>query len=155
MPEPPDDTPRPASGDPDPLVPAPEASDRSLRQRIADRWNGLGTAGKAGVVAGSVAVVLGGGFLAVASRRENEADQEDRAGLADVIASLISSAPTEQDSTGDRVAPQYVMGSWESRDYLRKQCLNPRLHPDRCRHEERPVAGSTRKRREDLLTADS
>lgn len=94
----PDETPRPASGDPDPCAPTPEGSDRSLRQRITDRWNGLGGTGQAGVVIG-VAVALGAGILAFSNRRDHEADPDNITDSTDGIASLLSLAATEQDST--------------------------------------------------------
>jgi hypothetical protein len=47
------------------------------------------------------------------------------------------------------------MESWRVDEYSRDTCLNSRLHPDGCTHERRLVAGSTRNRRRDLLTADS
>ncbi|MFF4576302.1 hypothetical protein [Streptomyces sp. NPDC001410] len=48
-------------------APPPEGNDgRSpLRRRIADHWNGLGVAGKVGVIGGVAAAVVGG-FVAVA-----------------------------------------------------------------------------------------
>lgn len=52
-----------------------------MRQRIADRWNGLGPAGKAGVVViGGVAAAVIGGFFAISSTRATAAavvDEED------------------------------------------------------------------------------
>jgi hypothetical protein len=150
----PDETPRPSTDDPEPSAPTPEGSDRSLRQRIADRWNGLGVTGKAGVVVG-VAVVLGGGLLAFSNLRKHEADHEDITGLTDGNADLLSLTAAEQDSTDNRAAPQYGMESWMVDPYLRDTCLNPRLHPDGCTHEHRLVASSTRNRRKELLTVDS
>ncbi|MFJ5829560.1 hypothetical protein [Streptomyces sp. NPDC093089] len=102
-----------------------------------------------------MAVALGAGFLAFSKHREEEADYEDVTSLTDGIASLLSSAITEQDSSDPRLTPQYVKEAWEADDYERDTCLNPRLHPHGCTHERRQVARSTRKRRKDLLTTDS
>jgi hypothetical protein len=53
------------SGDPQPPDPQPDGSDdqRTLRQRIAGRWNGLGHVRQAGVVIGGVAVAVAGVIL--------------------------------------------------------------------------------------------
>ncbi|MFM9706511.1 hypothetical protein [Streptomyces galilaeus] len=102
-----------------------------------------------------MAVAMGGSFLAFSNRREREANHEGITGFTDGIASLISLAATEQDSTGPRGAPQYVADRWEADEYERDTCLNTRLHPHGCTHERRIVARSTRNRRRNLLTADS
>jgi hypothetical protein len=65
-----DATSRSPSGDPQPsnLPPEDSAEQKPLRRRIADRWNGLGPAGKVRLIAiGGIAVV--GGFLAISSTR--------------------------------------------------------------------------------------
>jgi hypothetical protein len=120
-----------------------EDGDRSLRQRITDRWNGLGAAGKAGAVVGA-AVALGGGILAFYNSREQEADHEpgneDITGSTDGITSLPGLAATGQDSASPRADPKYVTAIWPVGPYERGG---------------RQVAGSIRNRREDLLTADS
>lgn len=80
----PDDTAsRSPSDDPQPSDPQPGGSDggRPLRRRIADRWNGLGPAGKAGVIViGGVAAAVVGGFFALSNTRATAAavvDEED------------------------------------------------------------------------------
>lgn len=120
-----------------------EDGDRSLRQRITDRWNSFGAAGKAGAIVGA-AVALGGGILAFYDSREQEADHdpgdEGITGSTDGITSLPSLAATEQDSASPRADPKYVTPSWPAGPYERGG---------------RQVAGSLRNRRKDLLTADS
>jgi hypothetical protein len=76
-----DTTSRSPSGDSQPSDLPPEGSDgeKPLRQRIADRWNGLGPAGKAGVIVIGAAAVIGG-FFALSSTRATAAavaDEED------------------------------------------------------------------------------
>lgn len=132
----------------------PEGSDRSLRQRITDRWNGLGVTGKAVTVVG-LAVALGTGFLVFSNGREHKLDNEDITGFTDGFSNLLSLVTTEQNSTDPRTDPQYVKESWEVDEYERDTCLNPYLHPHGCSHERRRVARSTRNRRKDLLTADT
>ncbi|MEU3413122.1 hypothetical protein ABZ760_17985 [Streptomyces sp. NPDC006658] len=80
----PDDaTSRSLSGAPQPFDPLPEGSDKEkpLRQRIADRWNRLGPAGKAGVIAiGGVAVAVVAGVLASSNPRavaDGAVEEED------------------------------------------------------------------------------
>jgi hypothetical protein len=74
----PDDTiSRSLSGAPQPFDPPPEGSDgeKPLRQRIADGWNRLGPAGKAGVIViGSVAAAVVAGLLASSNTRATAAD---------------------------------------------------------------------------------
>ncbi|WP_406073068.1 hypothetical protein [Streptomyces virginiae] len=98
---------------------------------------------------------LGAGLLAFSYRREHEADHEETTSFTDGAAWLFGSAATEQKSVDPQAAPQYVKDSWEADEYTRNGCLNPRLHPHGCTHEPQLVARSTRKRRKDLLTADS
>lgn len=146
-----DGMPRVESGEPAP-APTPEVvADRSVRQRVADRWNSLGAAKRA-VVIGGVAVALVGGAFALSNRREQEPDHEDISGLAEVT-NLLSLVAAEHDLTVLPADPKYVKGSWDSSPYQRSTCLNPHLHPDGCVHDLRPVAGSTKNRK--LLIAAS
>lgn len=66
---------------PQPSDPRPEGSDegRPLRQRIADRWNRLGPAGKAGVIviSGVAVVVVGSLFASYNSRATAAAAVEE------------------------------------------------------------------------------
>ncbi|MFH8359599.1 hypothetical protein ACH4FV_08390 [Streptomyces anulatus] len=120
-----------------------EDGDKSLRQRISDRWNSLGAAGKAGAVVGTAAA-LAGGILAFYDNREQEADHdpgtEEIIGSANEITSLPSLAATEQNSASPQADPKYVTPSWTASPYERNG---------------QQVAGSTRNRRKDLLAADS
>lgn len=93
----PEETPRPVTGDSAPSDPAPEGGDRSLRQRIADRWNRPGFTGRASVVLGAATapVAAAGGIYVLARLR----DDEDVDGLAGGVVDLLSPASTEQDTT--------------------------------------------------------
>jgi hypothetical protein len=80
MAAPDDTTSRSPSDDPQPSDPQPEGSDggRPLRRRIADRWNGLGPAGKAGVIViGGVAAAVVAGFFAPSNTRATAAAAVD------------------------------------------------------------------------------
>lgn len=163
-----EDTPRPATGDPAPSGPAPDGDDRSLRQRIAVRWNRPGFTGKASVVLGAAtALATAVGGIYVLARLSDDKDEDD---LVDEVAGLLSLAPVEHDTAPakaavpdvaegqelatagqDTTAPRYVTECWESQEYWRNTCLNPDLHPDGCAHEDRLVASSTKHRSKDLL----
>lgn len=76
MADPDDATSRPLDGDGHLSDPPPGDNDdvKPLRQRIADRWNGLGTAGKAGVI--GAAVLVAGAFLTRSEPRTSAVDPE-------------------------------------------------------------------------------
>ncbi|MEU7093006.1 hypothetical protein [Kitasatospora aureofaciens] len=160
-----DGPPQPETDGPAPSDAAQEGADRTVRQRIADRWNRPGFPGKPSVIlaaAGTLAVVAAGIYAVIRSSADDEDADELVAGFVD----LLSPSPAEQD-TAEQVAvpdaakpeapgqgagsPNYTMEEWDSAPYMRDTCLNPDLHPEECEHELRPVAGSTKQRRKDLL----
>lgn len=56
-------------------TPDPEDTQRSLRRRVADRWNSLNVAGKA-VVIGGVVITVVGGIIVLAGARRSSAGPE-------------------------------------------------------------------------------
>ncbi|MFF2749391.1 hypothetical protein ACFVVA_28080 [Kitasatospora sp. NPDC058048] len=161
-----EDTPRTATGDPAPSAPAPEDADRSLRQRITDRWNRPGFTGKASVILGAAAVVAAavGGIYALV----NLSDDEDDDGLGDRIAGILSPTPADDDTSNtqaaeeqkadtagqDATSPRYTTPSWTSNGYTQNRCPNTRRHQDGCEHTSQDVASSTKRRSKDLLAED-
>ncbi|MFF4924275.1 hypothetical protein ACFY4B_27135 [Kitasatospora sp. NPDC001261] len=151
----------------EPSISEPEAAAKAtMRTRARCWWNGLGPRGKALVIGGGLAV-LGIAAAAAAHQREHSAAGEGVTSpgpLADLIQAGVERlndcrpAEAQLDSEQHLADPgaqrQYVMEQWDVGGYMRDTCLDPRRHPGECRHEPRPVSGSTRSRHPDLLNPD-
>nr|BEK71552.1 hypothetical protein KPHV_87790 [Kitasatospora purpeofusca] len=149
-------------------VTAPETAARpTLRGRAQRYWTGLSPRRKAVVIAGGVgALALAGGLLA--RRRGHPMPGEDASASSSGVADLIQSGMDKLRSLqsagepfGDVPIPadpgssvQYVAEEWDVADYMRDTCLDRALHPNGCRHEDRPVRGGIRRRNPDLLASD-
>ncbi|MEU9074530.1 hypothetical protein AB0D22_07585 [Kitasatospora sp. NPDC048538] len=143
------------------------AASPTLRGRAHDYWADLSPRKKAFVIGGGLAALTVVGTLLV-HRRERSAPGEDtptpsgpaadliQAGMAKLRSLQSADEPfdSEPDSSDPGTPTRYVTEKWDVDDYTRDTCLDRALHPDRCRHEDRPVRGGTRSRNPDLLAAD-
>ncbi|MFF2957001.1 hypothetical protein ACFVVU_37380 [Kitasatospora sp. NPDC057965] len=149
-------------------VAVPEIAARpTLHGRAHRYWADLSPRKKAFAIGGGLAALTVVGTFLV-HRRERFAPGEDTPTPSGPVADLIQSGMDklrslqsadepfdgEPDSSAPGTPTRYVTQEWDVDDYMRDTCLDRALHPDGCRHEDRPVRGGTRSRNPELLASD-